>query len=117
MNYPKLAWQLPVPGDFVCPDGVDFRDFAVLGAQWQLERLSMDVSPNGGDEIVNFLDWAVFAADWDETRDMTEVAEFAEQWLLRGAGCADVAPDGGDGVVDGIDLAVLADNWLAGVGN
>lgn len=117
MNYPKLAWQEPLAGDFVCPDGVDFRDFAVLGAQWQMERLPADVGPNGGDGIVNFLDWAVFATGWDGTRDMAEVAEFAEQWLKRGAGCADIGPDGGDGIVNELDLAVLADNWLVGVEN
>ena len=26
-NYPKLTWQVPVLGDFGCPDGVDMFDF------------------------------------------------------------------------------------------
>jgi len=33
VNYPFLSWQLN-KADFVCPAGVDFRDFAVLAGQW-----------------------------------------------------------------------------------
>ncbi|MHC4184888.1 MAG: hypothetical protein ACYSR4_03005, partial [Planctomycetota bacterium] len=61
MNYPKLAWQVPVLGDFGCPDGVDWIDVGVLCEQWLLEELSWDVWPNDGDGIVNFSDWGVFA--------------------------------------------------------
>lgn len=32
-NYPRLVWQIPPP-DFVCPDGVDFRDFAIFTSYW-----------------------------------------------------------------------------------
>ena len=32
-NYPKLIWQI-APGDFVCPDGVNFADFAYLASRW-----------------------------------------------------------------------------------
>ena len=112
-NYPKLTWQIPVPGDFVCPDGVDMRDFAVLAAQWRLEKLSADVAPDGGDGIVNFLDWAVFADGWQSTTDIYDLAVFVDQWLS--SYCADIAPDGGDGVVNMRDLRILAENWLEGI--
>jgi len=115
-NYPKLAWQEPLAGDFVCPDGVNMRDYAVLAAQWQLEKLSADVFPDGGDGVVNFLDWSVFADAWQSTTDTNDLADFAEQWLRRGAWCGDIAPaPDGDGVVDILDFAVLAENWLAGM--
>jgi hypothetical protein len=111
-NYPKLTWQIPVPGDFVCPDGVDMRDFAVLAAQWR-EILSANVAPDGGDGIVNFLDWAVFADGWQSTTDIYDLAVFVDQWLS--SYCADIAPDGGDGVVNMRDLRILAENWLEGI--
>lgn len=116
-NYPKLAWQIPLAGDFVCPDGVDFYDFAVFANQWLLEEIPADVWPDGGDGIVNFFDWAVFANQWQITVNYEALADFAEQWLKTGANCyiADIAPDGGDGVVDMLDLAAFANNWLEGL--
>jgi hypothetical protein len=33
MNYPVLLWQIPA-GDFLCPDGVDFVDFAFFATHW-----------------------------------------------------------------------------------
>lgn len=33
-NYPKLSRQIPLSGDFVCPDGVDYIDFAYLADRW-----------------------------------------------------------------------------------
>jgi len=33
MNYPVFFWQIPV-GDFLCPDGVDFIDFAFFADHW-----------------------------------------------------------------------------------
>ncbi|MHC4657706.1 MAG: GLUG motif-containing protein [Planctomycetota bacterium] len=113
-NYPKLWWQFLL-GDFVCPDGVDMRDFAVLAEQWQLEKLSADVAPDGGDGIVNFLDWAVFANTWPGTEDMSELAVFAQQWLRAGASCCDIAPVQPDGIINALDLAAQVNNWLVGV--
>ena len=115
-NYPKLAWQIPLLGDFVCPDGVEIEDLDVFTQQWLLEKLSADVAVGGGDGIVDFLDWAVFANTWQNTTDLAQVLEFAQQWLQFGAYCADIAPAGGDNKVDMLDFAVLAGNWLAGVG-
>ncbi|MHC4476376.1 MAG: GLUG motif-containing protein [Planctomycetota bacterium] len=34
-NYPKLAWQIPLPGDFMCPDWVDMRDFSFFAGHWR----------------------------------------------------------------------------------
>ncbi len=116
-NYPKFVWQIPA-ADFVCPDGVEMRDFAVLAAQWRLEELSADVAPDGGDGIVNFLDWVVFADGWQSTNDIYALADFAKQWLKVGANylIGDIAPAGeGDGVVNVLDFAALAENWLAGL--
>lgn len=93
------------------------RDYAVLAAQWQMERLSSDVYPEGGDGLVNFRDWAVFAASCQDTINMDDVAAFLEQWLQFGAYCADMAPaPDGDGRVDFLDVAILALHWLEGTG-
>ena len=35
MNYPKLNWQVIPTADWVCPDGVDFADFAYFAEWWQ----------------------------------------------------------------------------------
>ena len=115
LSYPKLLWQILL-GDFVCPDGVNFIDFAVLAKQWRLERLSWDVEPAGGDGITNFLDWAVFADGWGDTTDIDDIFDFAEQWLGFGAWCGDIAPEpDGDGIVDWLDVAAFGEHWLAGV--
>jgi hypothetical protein len=111
LYYPKLSWQFPL-GDFVCPDGVDFYDFAVLAKQWTLEKLSEDIAPGTGDGIINFIDWAVIANSWQG--DMNELADFTSQWLRLSAYCADIAPAGGDGVVDTLDFVAFAENWLEG---
>jgi len=114
-NYPKLTWQIPFEGDFVCPDGVEMNDLAVLCEQWLLEELSWDVWADGGDGMVDFLDWAVFANGWYETTDMEDLSDFVGQWMRPSAYCMDIAPEpDGDGFVDMLDFAVLADNWLAG---
>ena len=110
-NYPKLAWQEPMAGDFICPDGVDLFDFTILAEQWMLWKLSYDVEFGNSDGIVNFMDWAMFADSWGG--DMEQLSGFISQWLESGAYCGDIAPaPNGDGVVDIHDLAMLADNWL-----
>jgi len=109
-NYPKLSWQRPPVGDFVCPDGVEINDLAILCGQWLLEELSRDVWPEGGDGIVNFLDWAVFADQWQTTVDYDDLADFAEQWLGRVL-LADVWPGYGDLFVNFSDWALFANAW------
>jgi hypothetical protein len=112
-NYPKLTWQIPL-GDFVCPDGVDFYDFAVFANQWFLKELTFDVWPSGGDGVVDFFDWAVFANQWQITIDYESLADFADQWLKTVANyyIADIAPDGGDGTVNMLDLVTFTQHWL-----
>jgi hypothetical protein len=115
-NYPKLSWQIPLLGDFVCPDGVEMNDLAELCEEWLLKELSSDVWPEGGDGIVNFFDWAELANEWQVSIDFEALADFAKQWLKTGARycIADIAPaEGGDGIVNMPDFAVLANNWLA----
>jgi hypothetical protein len=117
-NYSKLAWQVELLGDFVCPDGVEMNDFAVFCEQWLFEELSADVTPGEGDGIVNFLDWAVFADGWKDITDINDLAVFIRQWLTTGDNyyIADIGPDpNGDGIVDFFDFAIFADHWLAGV--
>jgi hypothetical protein len=116
VNYPILRWQFNT-ADFVCPDGVEINDLAIMCEEWLLEELSRDVWPEGGDGIVNFLDWAVFANQWQITDGFEAIADFAGQWLKTGARycIADIAPaGGGDGIVNMLDFAVLASNWLEG---
>ena len=100
-----------IAGDFAAPVGVDFIDLSIFAEQWLLETLPWDIAPDGGDGIVNFLDWAVFAGGWDG--NTAELAEFASEWLESGAYCADIAPGpNGDKKVNIRDFAVFAENWL-----
>ena len=66
MSYPKLSWWQPVLGDFGCPDGVDMRDFAILGAQWRQPpgEPSADIAPDGGNGIVDWFDLAALVDNW-----------------------------------------------------
>ena len=69
-NYPKLVWQIPV-GDFVCPDGVTFVDFSVLGAAWMCEPNDYCWDPNcdisePNDNVIDELDVKVFTDNWLE---------------------------------------------------
>ena len=115
-DYPKLAWQMIMLGDFVCGDGVEINDLDVFTQQWLMEKLSADIFPTDGDGVVDFADWAVLADDWQNTMDINDVVDFAGQWLQFGAYCADIAPTpAGDGVVDMLDFAVLAKQWLEAV--
>jgi hypothetical protein len=81
-NYPKLAWQIPLPGDFVCPDGVNFIDFSILASSWLSAAGEIDWNavcdisdPN--DDIIDELDLAVFC----------------ENWLAGSSGCSIFASD------------------------
>jgi len=68
-NYPKLAWQILPLGDFICPDGVEFKDFSILASAWLSSSGEIgwdpdcDISdPNDG--IIDELDLAVFCDNW-----------------------------------------------------
>ncbi|MDD1777544.1 MAG: metallophosphoesterase [Candidatus Helarchaeota archaeon] len=44
---------------------VDGFDFAIIAEQWlQTSRLSADIAPSGGDQVVNWYDLAVFTENW-----------------------------------------------------
>jgi hypothetical protein len=113
-------WGVPevYTGDLNKDCRVDFADLGMMCEDWVLEELSADIWPDGGNGIVNFLDWAIFANQWQITRDVFDLAVFTEQWLKTGQSylITDIAPDGdGDGIVNMADYAVLAENWLAGI--
>lgn len=54
-----------IPGDFNYDGSVDFKDLAKLAAYWLDYKLSVDIAPVGGDNVINFLDFAKFAEDWN----------------------------------------------------
>ena len=113
-NYPKLIWQIPA-GDFICPDGVDIFDLAELCEQWLFEEIPADLAPPGGDGIVNFADFSVFAEQWGITNDIYDLLDFSQQWLKTGLQfcSADIAPaPNGDRKVDMVDFTLIAENWL-----
>ncbi len=68
MNYPVLLWQIPA-ADFLCPDGVNFIDFAVFAQHW-LDRpcgtanyycQGTDLDHSGS---VDFTDLEIFTDNW-----------------------------------------------------
>jgi len=67
-NYPKLKLQLQ-GADMTCPDGVDFKDFAVLAGEWMQQGCGVthvcnaDLDESGA---VNFYDLIKFADWWLE---------------------------------------------------
>ncbi len=68
LGYPVFLWQLPV-GDFRCPDGVNFVDFASFAAYWRHDDCgALNYSCMGtdldGSGAVDPRDLAIFAANW-----------------------------------------------------
>ena len=66
VEYPKLWWEFPA-GDFVCGDGVDFIDFAVLADTWNFaigEDGYNDKCDLADDGIIDFADLAIFTDHW-----------------------------------------------------
>lgn len=70
MNTPVLLWQIPAT-DFLCPDGVDFIDFAFFASHWLDSRCNTanyycegtDVNQSG---LVDLLDLEIFCDLWLE---------------------------------------------------
>ncbi len=68
MNSPVLLWQIP-PTDFLCPDGVDFIDFAFFASHWLDSRCNTgnyhcegtDVDQSG---LVDIYDLEIFCDSW-----------------------------------------------------
>ncbi|MCK5271160.1 MAG: hypothetical protein KAJ52_01240 [Sedimentisphaerales bacterium] len=67
IDYPKLLWQF-LAGDFVCRDGVNLIDFAVLAETWGLSS-----GQAGYNELCDLID--------DDTIDLNDLAVFVENWL------------------------------------
>ena len=68
INYPVLVWQIPL-GDFLCPDGVNFRDFTWFAANWRHRDCGeINLNCEGADfdksGSVEFRDLAIFADHW-----------------------------------------------------
>ncbi len=95
-NYAKLVWSIPV-GDFLCPDGVNFLDYAFLAERWQ----NTDYGDVGGVELTG-----------DGKIDLNDFAWFAQYWRLTGCGDCGGADYTGEGDVDLTDLEVLSGSWL-----
>jgi hypothetical protein len=68
LNYPTFLWQIPIT-DYLCPDGVDFIDFAFFAARWRQDGCApgngncegTDVDGSGA---VDYLDLEIFAKRW-----------------------------------------------------
>ncbi|MBN1795692.1 MAG: hypothetical protein JW804_03385 [Sedimentisphaerales bacterium] len=129
VNYPRLNVEY-LQSDFVCPDGVDILDLAMLAEEWQgfIFEIDVDFYP---DRRIDFLDWALFASAWqsfegqpgyDEKYDIAkpygvidvkDVAVFVDYWLAKGGLYlnTDIEPYGGDGIVDFYDYAVFSNQY------
>jgi len=51
-------------GDFNKDEDIDFEDLQILLTYWLKDRPSIDIYPDGGDGIINFLDYAKFVNIW-----------------------------------------------------
>jgi len=66
-NYPRFLLQIP-PGDFVCPDGVNFLDFSFFAGHWAEENCAASNDCDGRDldllGSVDIKDLRIFADNW-----------------------------------------------------
>jgi hypothetical protein len=67
-DYPRLNWE-SMAGDFACPDGVNFVDFAYFAARWPMAGCNSSNNFCGGADIntsgtVDLADFAIFANYW-----------------------------------------------------
>jgi hypothetical protein len=66
-NYPKLSSQIP-PGDFLCPDGVNFFDFSFFSERWAEDNCAASNDCDGADldqlGSVDLKDLGIFADNW-----------------------------------------------------
>lgn len=111
LNEQWLFEKLSVDIDFGTngSDGIiNFLDWTVFAAAWQSGPMSpnwdpkCDITPQGGDQII----------------DAKDLAVFVEEWLKVGSYYlnADIAPEpDGDDIVNMLDFAAFAENWLAGL--
>lgn len=68
MSYPKLTWWQPMPGDVLCPDGVNFSDYSYFAGQWQKENCGASNDCDGTDlnlsGKVEISDLRIFVHNW-----------------------------------------------------
>jgi hypothetical protein len=66
-NYPRLVWQIP-PGDFLCPDGVNFFDYSFFASHWAEDNCGASNDCDGTDlnllGTVENKDLRIFADNW-----------------------------------------------------
>ena len=70
MNYPVLLWQIPAT-DFLCPDGVDFIDFAFFASHWldggcNIANYHCEGTDVDGSGFVDTIDLEIFCDLWLE---------------------------------------------------
>lgn len=68
-NYPRFVLQIP-PGDFICPDGVNFFDYSFFASQWAEDNCAASNDCDGRDldllGSVDIKDLRIFADNWLE---------------------------------------------------
>jgi len=137
VNFIGIKPMEVLEGDFEPDCDVDSNDLFVLAGEWLKIELTADFSPDDGDDLVNFKDWAVFAKAWqsiadppspnwdaecdispeggDGIVDANDADVFINQWLRSPPVFADIAPPpDGDGIVNMLDFALFAQNWMLG---
>ncbi len=65
-HYPRFQWQV-LPGDFVCPEGVELADLMLLSEEWlaAVPLASVDIAPEGApDGKANLSDYSIVAENW-----------------------------------------------------
>jgi len=68
MNYPRFIWQIP-SADFVCPHGVDFRDYSFFANHWMDSNCGSDNDCDGAD------------LDFSDKVDSADLKIFCDNWL------------------------------------
>ncbi|MHC4782043.1 MAG: dockerin type I domain-containing protein, partial [Planctomycetota bacterium] len=94
VDYPRLAWEYSMYGDFVCGDGLDMYDFDYLDQRYLSDGCGGLVGSGGG------------------TVDLGVFANMGQYWLTVDCGdCggADVSGDGGVGLED---MLLCSEQWL-----
>jgi len=67
LNDPDSNWEnigYYIPGDFNYDGSVDYEDLAIFVSYWLEDEPFVDIAPLGGDNIINFLDFAKLAENW-----------------------------------------------------
>jgi len=129
-NYPRFVWQIPA-GDYFCPDGVAFEDFAFFAKHWlETDYGTVEGAELTGDGFVGIEDllalvdyWLLIGCGECDGRDMTgegnvdlfDFSYMGQHWLQSEYGDCGGAELTGDGIVDVDDLMLFSEHWLEGV--